>query len=65
MNQNQMVLDYITDHGSIDPIRALTELGIMRLGARIFELKAQGVPIVGEMRTNPITKKRWKEYRLG
>lgn len=65
MKQTDQVLDYIHEHGSIDPLRAFIELGILRLGARIWDLKAAGVPIVGETKTNPNTGKRWKEYRIG
>ena len=67
--QTEQVYAYMQEHGSIDPLRAFTELGILRLGARIFDLKASGVPVIGEMRykvseTGKIEKK-WKEYRLG
>ena len=65
MNQMDAVFDYMKEHGSIDPLRALNDLGIMRLGARIFDLKAAGVQITGELRINRDTGKRWKEYRLG
>jgi hypothetical protein len=65
MKQTDQVLDYLHEHGSIDPLRAFNDLGILRLGARIWDLKAAGVPIVGETKTNPNTGKRWKEYRIG
>ena len=65
MKQTDQVLDYIHEHGSIDPLRAFNDLGILRLGARIWDLKAAGVPIVGETKANPNTGKRWKEYRIG
>lgn len=65
--QTAQVLEYIQKHGSIDPMRAFTDLGIMRLGARIWDLKATGIPIVTEIksRTNANgEKKHWAEYRL-
>lgn len=37
--QSAMVYAYMREHGSITPIEALNELGCMRLGARIWELK--------------------------
>ena len=55
-------------HGSIDPWRAMSDLRIMRLGARIFDLKAQGIPIVTEIKTNTTANgehTKWAEYRLG
>lgn len=48
MTQAERIMDYLREHGSINPKQAMEELGIMRLGARIFDLKEQGVPIVTE-----------------
>ena len=45
MSQNSRILDYMIAHGSISPLEAMNELGVMRLGARIFELKEQAHPI--------------------
>ena len=39
MTQREMVLQYMKDEGSIKPWQAMKELGIMRLGARIWDLK--------------------------
>lgn len=64
MSQTEMVMEYMEKNGSIDPMRALEAFGCMRLGARIFELRAAGVSIQREIKTNPITGKRWAEYRL-
>lgn len=49
MTQNEMVLAYMRDNGSITPKEAMDELGCMRLGARIYELKRRGVGIRREM----------------
>lgn len=52
--QNKMVLQYLKDHGSITPQEALRELGILRLSARVYELrqseelKKQGLRIGSE-----------------
>lgn len=52
--QNKMVLQYLKDYGSITPHDALREFGILRLSARIHELrnseelKAQGLRIGSE-----------------
>lgn len=64
MSQTNLVYDYMKTHGAIDPLTALSELGVMRLGARIWELKAAGVEIRTTRRTNPDTGKRWAEYSL-
>lgn len=64
MRQTDMVMEYLERNGSIDPLRAFNDLGILRLGARIYDLKAAGVPIIGETKTNATTGKHWKEYRL-
>jgi hypothetical protein len=38
----------LQDYGSITQAEAVTEYGCYRLGARIWDLKAQGVPIKSE-----------------
>lgn len=63
-NQKQDVYTYMETHGSIDQLRAFTELGCSRLSARIAELKANGIVINDEIKHNPETGKRWKEYWL-
>ena len=50
MTQTKRVLKYMKDFGSITPIEALRDLGVMRLGARIYDLeREEGVRIVHEM----------------
>ena len=44
MTQTDRVLRHLQDYGSITPHEALAEYGIMRLGARIWDLKKQGHP---------------------
>lgn len=56
--QNKRVLDYLSEHGSITQIEALTELGIMRLASRVSDLKTLGYPITGEM---VVVKNRFNE----
>ena len=43
--QNDRVLNYLERHGDIDPMRALTELGVFRLAARVKDLRDAGVSI--------------------
>lgn len=45
MNQNQQVLNHLVKYGSITPKQALDRYGIMRLGARIYDLRNLGYRI--------------------
>lgn len=66
MSQNEMVLLYMEKNGSIDPLRAFTDLGIMRLAARISDLKRSGHNIVTEIKTRTLPDgkvKSWAEYK--
>lgn len=56
--QNERILKYIDDFGSITDIEAYMDLGIRRLASRIHDLKSLGYPIVGEFET---VKNRWEE----
>ena len=47
--QKQKILNYIKDHGSINPSQAYNELHIYRLGARILELRRDGYDIKTEI----------------
>lgn len=49
MSQNTDVLDYIKKRGSITARQAFDDLGIMRLSARIGDLKSCGIPVEREM----------------
>ena len=49
MGQCEMVLEYMRHFGSITPLQALGDLGVMRLGARIFDLRRQGYDISRRM----------------
>ncbi len=54
--QAQMVIDYIREFGSITPLDALRDLGVMRLASRISELKKNGYAI--EKKTETVMN-RW------
>ena len=43
--QCERIIQYIKDFGSITTLEAFTELGVVRLGARISELRKNGVKI--------------------
>lgn len=49
MTQNEKILNHLKAHGSITPIEALSEYGIMRLASRISDLKNGGVCIRREI----------------
>lgn len=42
MTQQDRILNYIRDFGSISPLEAFRDLGCMRLAAQIFELQKKG-----------------------
>ena len=48
MTQCERILRHLQEYGSITQAEAVTEYGCYRLGARIWDLKAQGVPIKSE-----------------
>lgn len=48
--QNDRLLAYLKEHGSIDPFEAWSMLGIYRLGARIFDLRQEGHDIERELK---------------
>lgn len=66
-SQNQRVIDYMTEHGSITQLQALNDIGVMRLASRISDLRKSGYVIAGSMET---VKNRYgekctiKRYRL-
>ena len=67
-NQTKKILEYIEEHGSITAREAMNVLGIMRLSARISELKAEGIPIVTILRhkvNDDGSYTRWAEYSMG
>lgn len=49
MTQEEKVIDYLKDFGSITALEAMRDLGIMRLASRISDLRANGYPIVRDM----------------
>ena len=42
MTQKELVLQYITDFGSITPMEAFNDLGITKLATRISEMRKEG-----------------------
>lgn len=67
MTQNEQVLRHLLDNKKITSLEAVELYGIMRLGARIYDLKKQGYPIktclrVGKSRNGESMV--YAEYRL-
>ena len=56
--QNQRILNYIAEFGSITQLEALRDLGVMRLASRISDLRQQGYPITSN---NEPVKNRFDE----
>lgn len=65
--QCERLLSHLQQHGKIDQLKAWSELGIYRLGARMFDLRKQGHKIA--KKTIDVKNKfgeacRVAEYRL-
>jgi hypothetical protein len=45
MTQAERILRHLKDFGTITPVEALRDYGVMRLGARIWDLKHRGYDI--------------------
>lgn len=50
-NQKKKIIDYLKKNKSITPVDAMFDLGIMRLAARMSDLKKDGYNIQMEMET--------------
>lgn len=51
MTQKERIAQYMEDFGSITPMDAMFDLGVMRLAARISEMIRDGIPISRQMET--------------
>lgn len=49
ITQCEMIEDYLDEWGSITPLEAMRDLGIMRLASRIADMKKSGLNIKSEM----------------
>lgn len=45
MTQCERILKFMKEHGSINPMQAMKDLGVMRLAARVADLKKAGYKI--------------------
>ena len=51
MTQSQKIIQYMKMCGSITPVEAMRDLGVMRLAARIADIEASGIGISRQMET--------------
>ena len=51
LTQCMKIVKYMNDFGSITPVQAMKDLGVMRLAARISDLEAEGWQIEHERET--------------
>lgn len=58
MTQTQRIENYIKEHGSITNMEAMKELGILRLSARISDMRQAGINVISEYESG---KNRWDE----
>lgn len=67
--QKAAILRWISEHGEIDALTALREMGIMRLASRVCDLKKDGFPIVDRWEYKYDDRgrvvKKWKVYAIG
>lgn len=62
MTQKQMIMNHLRTYDGITPLEALNRYGCFRLGARIADLKNDGIGIRTEMVKE--NGKRYARYRL-
>lgn len=58
MTQKEYIIKWLEEYGSITPLDALREFGIMRLAPRISELKEMGYNIITKIE---ISKNRYNK----
>ena len=63
INQTQAIKAHLESGRSITPIDALRQYGCLRLGARIYDLRREGMAV--NMRLVKHGKKRYAEYYCG
>ena len=67
LTQCMKIVKYLQDFGSITPVQAMQDLGVMRLAARISDLEAEGWEIEHERETGRNRygeKTSYARYRL-
>ena len=67
MTQQQRILQYMRDFGSISPMEAFRDLGITKLATRISEMTRDGQAVAKQMETSQNRygdTVRYMRYRL-
>ena len=67
MTQNEQVLKHLMVYGKITRLEAIEKYGILRLGARVWDLKKQGYPIKAYLRSGVARSGEgmvYAEYRM-
>lgn len=67
LNQREKIIRHLEAFGTIDPMEAIRDYGIMRLASRISELRKEGYAIITNMvhGLNRFQEKtRYAEYSL-
>lgn len=62
ISQDKIVRNHLEAGSTINPLIAYEKYGILRLGARIFNLRKEGLHITTRMKYKG--RKRWAEYEL-
>jgi hypothetical protein len=62
-SQNKLIAEHLKSGRPITPLEALNRYGCFRLGARILELRKEGIPIETEM-IGLSNGKRIAQYKL-
>ncbi len=62
MSQNNQIKADLDNGGTLTPLKALSKFGVMRLAARIADLKELGMNISTEMVKDKLTGKRYAKY---
>ena len=61
-SQNVQIRKHLESGNTITPLEALNRYGCLRLGARICDLRQDGLPVKTEIKRNG--RKRFAEYSL-
>ena len=67
MDQHELILNYLEEHGSISPMEAFMHFGITKLSTRISEMRRKGIEFSKEWETSknrygrPVTYMRYRK----
>jgi hypothetical protein len=64
MNQFQQILNHLIDRGPITVVQAAEQYQVRSLTKLMCNLREAGFNIVGTWLTDPVTGRRFKQYRL-